>query len=149
MQDKLGFFKQIYANIVSVDGKKAFSGSTGTTNYEIQATPYIKDTWHELPMTDSSSEISDKSELSNWMDWKERFPKFTAKGPVHVVPSDLSSGIPKDMLPQGVKVSFAKHDKNYENFLAGPLLVKEVRMLIDGSFCQVLITLGLMWTRIL
>ena len=33
-------------------------------------------------------------------------------------------------------MSFAKQDKNYENFLAGPLLVKEDRMFIDGSFCQ-------------
>ena len=101
MQDKLGFFKQIYSNIVTVDGKKTFSGSTGTSSYEIQATPYINDTWHELPMTDSSSEISDNTEVSNWMDWKERFPKFTSKGPVNVVPSDLTCGIPKDMLPRG------------------------------------------------
>ena len=45
MQDKLGFFNQIYSNIVTVDGKKTFSGSTGTSNYEIQATPYINPLW--------------------------------------------------------------------------------------------------------
>ena len=54
LQEKLGFFSQIYSSIVSLDRKRAYSGSTGKLNYELQATPYIKDTWHELPMTDSS-----------------------------------------------------------------------------------------------
>ena len=57
-QEKLGFFSQIYSSIVSADRRKAYSGSTGKISYEIQATPYIKDTWHELPMIDSSSGIS-------------------------------------------------------------------------------------------
>ena len=39
-------------------------------------------------------------------------------------------------MPQGVKVSFSKHNKNYENFLAGLMLVKEDRMNIEGSFFQ-------------
>ena len=121
---------------MSLDRKRAFSGSTGKLNYELQATPYIKDTWHELPMTDSSSGISDGTEVSNWMELKDRLPKFSAKGPANVVPSDLSDGYAKDMMPQGVRVSFSKHDKNYENFLAGPQLVKEDKMNIEGSFCQ-------------
>ena len=137
LQEKLGFFKDIYSSIVTVDGKKAFSGSTGALSYEIQATPYVKDTWHELPMIDSSTE-ADKTEVSNWMDWaaKEGFPKFTTKGPSNVVPKDISGGVPKDMLPQGVRVNFANYDKSYENFLAGPMLVKDGEMLIEGSFCQ-------------
>ena len=122
---------------MTVDGKKAFSGSTGALSYEIQATACIEDTWHELPMIDSLSE-ADKTEVSNWMVWaeKEGFPKFSTKGPANVVPKDISGGVPKDMLPQGVKVNFSNFDKSYENFLAGPMLVKDGKMLIEGSFCQ-------------
>ena len=131
-------FKDIYPNhIVSVDGKRAFCGPTGSLSYEIQATPYIKDTWHELPVIDSLLEAG-KTEISNWMDRaeKEGFPKLGQKGPINVVPKDISGGVPKEMLPQGVRVSFANQDKAYENFLAGPALVKDGKMLIEGSFCQ-------------
>ena len=88
-------------------------------------------------MIDSSIE-ADKTVVSNWMDWaaKEGFPNFMTKGPSNVVPKDISGGVPKDMLPQGVRVNFANYDKSYENFLAGPMLVKDGKMLIEGSFCQ-------------
>ena len=33
LQEKLGFFSQIYSSIVSVDRKKAYSGSTGKISY--------------------------------------------------------------------------------------------------------------------
>ena len=57
LQEKLAVFKDIYPNnIVSVDGKKAFCGSTGSLSFELQATPYVKDTWHELPVIESSEE---------------------------------------------------------------------------------------------
>ena len=138
LQEKLAVFKDIYPNhIVSVDGKRAFCGPTGSLSYEIQATPYIKDTWHELPVIDSLLEAG-KTEVSNWMDRaeKEGFPKLAQKGPTNVVPKDISGGVPKEMLPQGVRVSFDNQDKAYENFLAGPALVKDGKMLIEGSFCQ-------------
>ena len=131
-------FRDIYPDhIFSVDGKRAYCGPTGSLSYEIQAAPYVKDTWHELPVIDSSSEAG-KTEVSNWMERaeKEGFPKLAQKGPVNVVPKDYSGGMPKEMLPQGVKVSFSKRDKAYENFLAGPALVKDSKMLIEGSFCQ-------------
>ena len=120
---------------MSVDGKRAFCGPTGSLSFEIQATPYVKDTWHELPVVDSSSEEG-KTEVSNWMDRAEKdgFPKIVQKGPTNVVPKDLSGGVPKEMLPQGVRVSFAREDKAYENFLAGPTLVKDSKMLIEGPF---------------
>ena len=70
---------------MTLDRKRAYSGSTGKLNYELQATPYIKDTWHELPMTDSSSGISDETEVSNWMELKDRLPKFSAKGPAKML----------------------------------------------------------------
>ena len=64
---------------------------------------------------------------------KEGLPKFAQKGPV---PKDPHGGVPKEMLPQGVRVNFANQDKAYENFLAGPTLVKDGKMLFEGSFCQ-------------
>ena len=64
---------------------------------------------------------------------KEGLPKFAQKGPV---PKDPHGGVPKEMLPQGVRVIFANQDKAYENFLAGPALVKDGKMLVEGSFCQ-------------
>ena len=67
---------------------------------------------------------------------KEGLPKFAQKGPTNGVPKDLYGGVPKEMLPQGVRVNFANQDKAYENFLAGPTLVKDGKMLIEGSFCQ-------------
>ena len=109
--EKLKFFSQIYTSIVSSDRKRAYSGSTGRSSYELQAAPSIKDTWHELPMTDSSSGISEEAEVSNWIEHKDRFPTINSKGPANVVPCDLSGGYAKDMMPQGVKVSFSKHDK--------------------------------------
>ena len=62
-------------------------------------------------MTDSSSGISEEAEVSNWIEHKDRFPTINSKGPANVVPCDLSEGYAKDMMPQGVKVSFSKHDK--------------------------------------
>ena len=67
---------------------------------------------------------------------KEGLPKFAQKGPTNGVPKDLYGGVPKEMLPQGVRVNFANQDKAYENFLAGLALVKDGKMLIEGSFCQ-------------
>ena len=134
----MAVFRDIYPNnIVSVDGKRAFCGSTGSLSFEIQATPYVKDTWHELPVVDSSSEEG-KTEVSNWMlrAEKDGFPKVVHKGPTNVVPKDLSGGTPKEMLPTGVRVSFAREDKAYENFLAGPPLVKNSEMLIEGPFVR-------------
>ena len=112
----------------------AYSGSTGRSSYELQAAP-IRDTWHELPMTDSSSGISEEAEVSNWIEHKDRFPTINSKGPANVVPCDLSGGYAKDMMPQGVKVCFSK-DENYENFLAAPALVKDFRVNIEGPYCQ-------------
>ena len=49
---------------------------------------------------------------------KEGLPKLGLKGPVNVVPKDLSGSVPKEMLPHGVRVSFSKQDKAYENFFS-------------------------------
>ena len=130
-------FRDIYPNnIVSVDGKKAFCGSTGSLSFELQATPYVKDTWHELPVIESSEE--GKTEVSNWLDRAEKdgFPKIMPLGTTNVVPKDLSLGKAKEMLPSGIKVSFAKEDKEYENFLASPPLVKSNEMFVEGPFMR-------------
>ena len=62
-------FKDIFPdNIFAIDGKRAYSGITGSLSYEIQVSPHVKDTWHELPVIDSSSE----SEVSNWSERAEK-----------------------------------------------------------------------------
>ena len=120
--------------IVSVGTKKAYQGATGTLNYELQAKPCVKDTWHELPTVDGSEE----GKVSNWSIRadKDGFPKYMPLGSTNVVPKDLSSGKAKEMLPSGIKVSFAKEDKEYENFLASPPLVKSNEMFIEGPFMR-------------
>ena len=51
--------------LVSVGSKKAFMGSSESLNFELQAKPYVQDTWHELPTVISSSEEG-KKQVSNW-----------------------------------------------------------------------------------
>ena len=85
-------------------------------------------------MATSSSGISDEDEVSNWMEYKDRFPATTTKRYNNVVPSDLSGGKAKCMMPHGVPVSFSKQDKTYESFLAGPALVKEGKVDIEGAY---------------
>ena len=120
--------------IVSVGTKKAYQGATGTLKYELQAKPCLKDTWHALPTVDDLEE----GKVSNWSIRadKDGFPKYMPLGSTNVVPKDLSSGKAKEMLPSGIKVSFAKEDKEYENFLASPPLVKSGEMLIEGPFMR-------------
>ena len=135
LQEKLAVFKDIFPdNICAIGGKRAYSGNTGSLSYEIQVSPHLKDTWHELPVVDNSGE----SEVSNWSERaeKEGLPKLGLKGPVNVVPKDLSGSVPKEMLPYGVRVSFSKEDKAYETFLSGPSLVKDSKMIIEGPFVQ-------------
>ena len=135
LQEKLAVFKDIFPdNICAIGGKRAYSGNTGSLSYEIQVSPHLKDTWHELPVVDNSGE----SEVSNWSERaeKEGLPKLGLKGPVNVVPKDLSGSVPKEMLPYGVRVSFSKEDKAYETFLSGPSLVKDSKMTIEGPFVQ-------------
>ena len=113
-------------------------GTMGSLNYELQATPFVKDTWHELPTVDSSSEEG-KTKVSNWMIRAEKdlFPKIVQTGnSANVVPKDISGGKAKEMLPSGIKVSFAREDKAYESFLASPPLVKGGEMLIEGPFVR-------------
>ena len=130
-------FKDMFPDkIVSVGSERAFIGSTGALNFELQATPVVKDTWHELPMVDSSSE--EGKQVSNWLlrAEKDGFPKVLQTGTTNVVPKDFSRGKAKEMLPAGIRVSFAREDKAYENFLDGPPLVKGGEMLIEGPFVR-------------
>ena len=112
-------------------------GSTGSLNFELQAKTYVQDTWHELPTVDSSSE-GDNKKVSNWSSRAEKdgLPKVGPTGTNNVVPKDLSRGRAKEMLPMGIKVSFAKEDKAYEKFIDGPPLVKSGEMLIEGPFVR-------------
>ena len=123
--------------IVSVGSKKAFMGSSESLNFELQAKPYVQDTWHELPTVVSSSEEG-KKQVSNWAIRAEKdgFPKVVQTGSTNVVPKDFSGGRAKEMLPTGIKVSFAREDKAHEDFLASPPLVKNGQMLIEGPFVR-------------
>ena len=102
----------------------------------LQATPTIIDTWHEIPMTSSESGISEDDEVSNWIKYKDYFPTLSAKGPVNIVPGDLSEGSNRNRMPHGVKVCFSEQDKNFEHFLAAPALVKGNKVQVEGSYCR-------------
>ena len=104
LQEKLECFKDIYPSIVQNDRKLAYSGKTGKSSYVLQATPTIIDTWHEIPMTSSESGISETNEVSNWIKYKDYFPTLSAKGPVNIVPGDLSEGSNRNRMPNDVKV---------------------------------------------
>ena len=95
--------------------------------------PHVKDTWHELPVVDGSTEAG-STEVSNWSvnAEKDSLPKVGQRGPTNAVPKDYSRNPPRDMLPHGINVCFDRQDKEYENFLSGPALVKESKMYIDG-----------------
>ena len=129
MQEKLNIFKDLFPDyIISVGTKKAYQGATGSLKYELQAKPCLKDTWHELPTVDGK--------VDNWSVRadKDGFPKCLPLGSTNVVPKDISSGKAKDMLPLGIKVSFAREDSDYESFLSSPTLVKNNEMFIEGPF---------------
>ena len=75
-------FKDMYPeNIVAVGRKKAFMKKLEYLRFELQATPFIEDTWHEQPVVDGSAEEGNKK-LSNWNKRVERdhFPKLLAGG---------------------------------------------------------------------
>ena len=136
LQDKLELFKQIFSSIEVMDNKMAYTGQTGKGVFELQAVPFIDSTWHALPMAPDSSEIAEDEEVSNWKDYKNRFPTVSDRGHSNVVPCDLKKGKAKSMMPNGVPVNFSKHDRNYERFLAGPPLVKDGKVDIEGPYCH-------------
>ena len=125
MAEKLLIFKDMYPdNIVSVGRKKAFIDKLEALRFELQATPFIEETWHEQPVVDGEE---GKKKVSNWSSRveKDHFPKLLSGGSAtNAVPKDISGGKAKDMLPTGLKVSFSKFDKAYEKFIDGPQLVK-------------------------
>ena len=121
--------------IISVGTKKAYEGERkGSLKFELQAKPCLKDTWHALPTVDDAED----GKVSNWSIRAEKdgLPKYMPLGSTNVVPKDLSSGKAKEMLPSGIKVSFAKEDKEYENFLASPPLVSSNQVFVEGPFMR-------------
>ena len=123
-------------NIVSVGRKKAFTNKMESLRFELQATPFIEDTWHEQPLVDGSAEEG-KKKVSNWSSRveKDHFPKLVPGGSAtNAVPKDITGGKAKDMLPTGLKVSFSKEDKAYEKFIDGPPLAKSGEVSIEGPF---------------
>ena len=103
-------------NIVSVGRKKAFMGKMESLRFELQATPFIEDTWHEQPLVDGSAE--DGKKVSNWSSRVERdhFPKLVPGGSAtNAVPKDITGGKAKEMLPMGLKVSLLRMTKHMIN----------------------------------
>ena len=119
--------------IVPVGRKRAFLCDFQTLKFQLQASPIIEDTWHEQPMVEGSD-----NKKSNWKfrAGKDHFPKIGVNGATNAVPKDISGGKAKDMLPVGVKISFAKENNEYEKFLEGPSLVSKGEVYIHGPFAQ-------------
>ena len=81
-------------NIVAVGRKKAFMKKLEYLRFELQATPFIEDTWHERPVVDGSVE-EDKKKVSNWSSRveKDHFSKLLTGGfTINAVPKDISGG---------------------------------------------------------
>ena len=87
-------------------------------------------------MVANSSGITDDLEVSNWMEHRNKFPTATDKSFTDVVPADLKRGKAKCMMPHGVPVNFSEHNRNYERFLAGPALVRDGKVDIEGPYCH-------------
>ena len=76
-------FRDIFPNhILTVDGKRAHCGPTGSLSYEIQATPMLK-------ILGMSCQLLIALQRQK-----------TEKGPTNVVPKDLAGGVPKVLLSQ-------------------------------------------------
>ena len=136
LQEQLSVFKELYPDkIVPVGRKRAFLCNMETLKFELQATPFIEDTWHEQPRVEGSSENGKKSNWRMRME-KDHFPKIGIYGATNAVPKDISGGKAKDMLPVGIKISFAKEDKAYEKFIDGPSLVSKGEVLVQGPFAH-------------
>ena len=132
LQDQLVIFKEMYpGKIVPVCRRRAFHCDWETFKYELQATPFIEDTWHEQPMVEGS--VDKKSNWKMRVD-RDHFPKVGVYGATNAVPKDISGGKAKDMLPVGVKISFTKENKAYEKFLDGPSLVSKGEVYVQGPF---------------
>ena len=136
LQEQLLIFKEIYPDkIVPVGRKRAFLSNMESLKFELQATPFIEDTWHEQPRVEGSSGDGGKSNWSVRVE-KDHFPRVGLSGATNAVPKDISGGKAKEMLPVGIKVSFAKKDKAYEKFLDGPPLVSKGEVLVQGPFAH-------------
>ena len=134
MQEQLQMYKEMFpTRIVPVGRKRAFLCDFQTLKFQLQASPIIEDTWHDQPMVDGSD-----SKKSNWKfrAGKDLLPKVGMNGATNAVPKDISGGKAKDMLPVGVKISFAKENNEYEKFLEGPSLVSKGEVFIHGPFAQ-------------
>ena len=135
LREKFKMFMDLFPNdIVTVGDKCAYLGEIGSSKYVLQARPCVDDTWHAVPRVDDS----EGGELDNWSVRAEKdgFPKWMPFGSTNIVPKDLSSGKAKDMLPKGIKVSFARENKDYERFLSSPPLVKGKEAFLDGPFMK-------------
>ena len=136
LQEQLLIFKELYPDkIVPVGRKRAFLKNMETLKFELQATPFIEDTWHEQPGVEGSSEDGQKSNWNIRVE-KDQFPKIGFYGATNAVPKDISGGKAKEMLPVGIKVNFAKEDRAYEKFLDGPPLVSKGEVLVQGPFAH-------------
>ena len=136
LQEQLLIFKEMYPDkIVPVGRKRAFLSNMESLKFELQATPFIEDTWHEQPRVEGSSGDGGKSNWSVRVE-KDHFPRVGLSGATNAVPKDISGGKAKEMLPVGIRVSFAKKDKTYEKFLDGPPLVSKGEVLVQGPFAH-------------
>ena len=130
--DNLLLFKPLYNCIKSFESHMAFVGSSGKSIPGLEVSIIVKDTWYEQP-TASSSDSPDQEDITDWEEHKDNMPSMGPRFPVNIVPSDLTVTPKRNKLPFGVPVKF---EKEYEDFLSGPLLVKDNKVKVEAPYCQ-------------
>ena len=133
VSENLLLFKPLYDCIKTFDNYMAFVGASGKSVPGLEVSIIVKDTWYEQPTAPSSSGLPDEEDISDWEDHKDHMPSIGSKGPINVVPSDLKGTPRRNKLPWGVPLQFKRED---EEFLSGPLLVKDNKVKVEAPYCQ-------------
>ena len=131
LTENLLLFKPLYDCIKNFDNYMAFVGSSGRSLPGLEVSIIVKDTWYEQPMA-TSSDPSDLEEVSDWELHKDHMPSIGNRRSLNVVPSDLSATPKRNKLPWGIPVQFKKEE---EDFLSGPLLVKDNKVKVETPYC--------------
>ena len=133
VSENLLVFKPLYDSIKTFENYMAFVGASGKSVPGLEVSIIVKDTWYEQPTAPSSSGLPDQEDLSDWEDHKDHMPSIGSRGPINVVPSDLTGTPKRNKLPWGVPLQFKKED---EDFLSGPLLIKDNKVKVEAPYCQ-------------
>ena len=131
MADQLVIFQPLYDSIKLFGSHMAFAGKVGKPVPGLEVSISVSDTWYEQPMSENSSDPNESDEFSDWELQKDFMPCVTNRGCLGLVPSDLTTTPRRNMFPWGIPVRF---DKEVEQFLSGPLLVKDSKVRIEAPY---------------